>query len=52
MSFEVTCLCSIEHLICEEMPSDIMANGSSAVFVEREGVIQPVPDVCIGWKNL
>jgi len=54
MSFEVILpfLRPIERLICDDDVSEIMVNGSTAVFVERAGVIEPVPGVRITEKNL
>ncbi len=54
MSFEVILpfLRPIEHLIRDEEVSEIMVNGSSRVFIERAGVVEPVPDVEISQKNL
>ena len=54
MSFEVILpfLRPIERLIHDEEVSEIMVNGSAAVFVERAGVIEPVPGVQITEKNL
>ena len=54
MSFEVILpfLRPIEHLIRDERVSEIMVNGSSAVFIERDGMIESVPGVRIGEKNL
>jgi len=54
MSFEVILpfLRPIERLIRDDEVSEIMVNGSAAVFVERAGVIEPVPGVRITEKNL
>ena len=54
MSFEVILpfLRPIERLIRDDDVSEIMVNGSAAVFVERAGVIEPVPGVQITEKNL
>jgi len=54
MSFEVILpfLRPIERLIRDDEVSEIMVNGSAAVFVERAGVIEPVPGVHITEKNL
>ncbi|MBI1355779.1 MAG: CpaF family protein [Acidobacteria bacterium] len=54
MSFEVILpfLRPIERLIRDDEVSEIMVNGSTAVFVERAGVIEPVPGVQITEKNL
>ena len=54
MSFEVILpfLRPIERLIRDDDVSEIMVNGSGAVFVERAGVIEPVRGVQITEKNL
>jgi pilus assembly protein CpaF len=54
MSFEVILpfLRPIERLIRDDDVSEIMVNGSAAVFVERAGVIEAVPGVQITEKNL
>ena len=54
MSFEVILpfLRPIERLIRDDEVSEIMVNGSAAVFVERAGVIEAVPGVQITEKNL
>lgn len=54
MSFEVILpfLRPIEPLIRDEGVSEIMVNGSAAVFAEREGVVELVPNVSIGAKSL
>jgi pilus assembly protein CpaF len=54
MSFEVILpfLRPIERLIRDDDVSEIMVNGSAAVFVERAGAIEPVPGVQITEKNL
>ena len=54
MSFEVILpfLRPIERLIHDDEVSEIMVNGSAAVFVERAGVIESVPGVQITEKNL
>lgn len=54
MSFAVILpfLRPIERLIRDDDVSEIMVNGSAAVFVERAGVIEPVPGVQITEKNL
>ena len=54
MSFEVILpfLRPIERLIHDDEVSEIMVNGSAAVFVERAGFIEPVPGVQITEKNL
>lgn len=54
MSFEVILpfLRPIERLIHDDEVSEIMVNGSAAVFVERAGFIEPVSGVQITEKNL
>lgn len=54
MSFEVILpfLRPIEPLIRDEGVSEIMVNGSSAVFVERDGVVERIRDVTISAKSL
>jgi pilus assembly protein CpaF len=42
----------IEFLIRDPEISDIMVNGSSQVFIEKHGNLQPVPDVVISEKSL
>src|ERR1041384_927252 len=42
----------IEVLIRDPEVSDILVNGSSRVFVERHGELQPVPDAAISEKSL
>jgi pilus assembly protein CpaF len=42
----------IAHLLREEQVSEIMVNGSGRVFVEREGELEPEPDVTLDEQNL
>jgi pilus assembly protein CpaF len=42
----------IAHLITDPEVSEIMVNGPRSVFVEREGRLQPVPDVHLDERNL
>lgn len=42
----------IERLILDERISEIMVNGSGRVFIEREGDLAEVADVCLTEKNL
>ncbi len=42
----------IEHLILDEEISEIMANGSGRIFIERRGDLAEVPDVRLTEKNL
>ena len=45
MSFDLILpfLRPIEHLIRDDEISEIMVNASSRVFIERQGMIEPVP---------
>jgi pilus assembly protein CpaF len=54
MSFDVILpfLRSIADLIQDPEVSEIMVNGSRRVFVERDGLLQEVPDVCLDERNL
>ncbi len=54
MSFAVILpfLRPIAHLIEEPSVTEIMVNGSGRIFVEREGRLEPVPDVTIREHNL
>ena len=42
----------IEHLIMDETISEIMVNGADHVFIERDGVLQEVPDLKLSEKSL
>jgi pilus assembly protein CpaF len=42
----------IEHLILDESISEIMVNGGSNVFIERNGKLEAVPDVSISEAAL
>jgi pilus assembly protein CpaF len=42
----------IEHLILDDSISEIMVNGSARVFIERDGVLQEVPDLALSEKSL
>jgi pilus assembly protein CpaF len=42
----------IEHLILDPEISEIMLNGPSTVFIERNGYLKPVPDVRLTEKSL
>src|SRR5487761_493487 len=42
----------IEHLIRDDSVSEIMGNGSSRVFIERDGVLQEVPGLTLSEKSL
>ena len=54
MSFDLILpfLRPIEHLIRDPEVSEIMVNGSSRVFTERQGRIEPVPGVEVNEKSL
>jgi pilus assembly protein CpaF len=54
MSFDVILpfLKPIAHLIQDPEVSEIMVNASTRVFVEREGLLQPVPEARIDERNL
>ncbi len=42
----------IENLILDSEISEIMVNGSERIFIEKNGYIQPVPDVTISQRSL
>jgi len=42
----------IEHLILDGEISEIMLNGPSQVFVERNGYLEAVPDISLSEKSL
>lgn len=42
----------IEHLIRDDSVSEIMVNGASRVFIERDGVLEQVPDLTLSEKSL
>jgi pilus assembly protein CpaF len=54
MSFDLILpfLRPIEHLIRDPEVSEIMVNGSSRVFTERQGKIEPVPGIEVNEKSL
>src|SRR5687767_5761527 len=54
MSFDLILpfLRPIEHLIRDPEVSEIMVNGSSKVFTERQGRIEPVPGIEVNEKSL
>jgi pilus assembly protein CpaF len=54
MSFDLILpfLRPIEHLIRDPEVSEIMVNGSSRVFMERQGRIEPVPGIEVNEKSL
>jgi len=42
----------IEHLILDDSISEVMVNGSDCVFIEKSGLLQPVPAVSLGDQSL
>ena len=54
MSFDLILpfLRPMEHLIRDPEVSEIMVNGSSRVFTERQGKIEPVPGIELNEKSL
>ena len=42
----------IEHLILDDAISEVMVNGADAVFIEKNGYLQPVGGVSLGEKAL
>src|SRR6202011_6397807 len=42
----------IEHLILDETISEVMVNGPSHVFIERDGFIEEVRGLSLGEKSL
>jgi len=54
MSFDLILpfLRPIEHLIRDPEVSEIMVNGSSRVFTERQGRIEPVPGIEVNERSL
>jgi pilus assembly protein CpaF len=42
----------IEHLILDESISEVMVNGGAHVFFEKNGFLQPAPDLSIGDRAL
>jgi Flp pilus assembly CpaF family ATPase len=42
----------IEQLIRDDSISEIMVNGSTHVFIERDDVLQEVPDLTLSAKSL
>lgn len=42
----------IEHLIRDDSVSEIMVNGASRVFIERDGMLEPVPGLTLSEKSL
>ncbi|PYV36753.1 MAG: hypothetical protein DMG06_30025 [Acidobacteria bacterium] len=54
MSFDLILpfLRPIEHLILDDLISEIMINQSSQVFIERSGRLEPVPGIVLNAKSL
>jgi pilus assembly protein CpaF len=42
----------IEHLLLDDSVSEVMVNGSSRVFIEKAGFLQPVEGLSLGEKAL
>ena len=42
----------IEHLILDDSISEVMVNGSSHVFIEKDGFIQEIRGLSLGEKSL
>jgi hypothetical protein len=42
----------IEHLILDDSISEVMVNGSSHVFIEKNGFIEEIPGLSLGEKSL
>ena len=42
----------IEHLIRDDSVSEIMVNGASRVFIERDGLLQEVPHLTLSERSL
>jgi pilus assembly protein CpaF len=42
----------IEHLILDDSISEVMVNGPDRVFVEKQGLLQAVPNVFLGERSL
>lgn len=42
----------IEHLIRDDSISEIMVNGPDRIFIEREGVLEQVPDLALSERSL
>lgn len=54
MSFDLILpfLRPIEHLIRDPLISEIMVNGSGRIFIEREGLLEPVTGIALREQNL
>ncbi len=42
----------IEHLILDDAISEVMVNGPDRIFIEKDGFVEPVPDIHLGEKSL
>jgi pilus assembly protein CpaF len=42
----------IEHLILDDSISEVMVNGADCVYIERQGFLEPVPDISLGERAL
>jgi pilus assembly protein CpaF len=42
----------IEHLLLDDSISEVMINGADSVFIEKQGFLEPVPDVSLGERAL
>jgi pilus assembly protein CpaF len=42
----------IEHLILDDSISEVMVNGADHVFIEKQGFLEPVPDISLGERSL
>jgi len=42
----------IQHLILDDSISEVMVNGSSHVFIEKNGFIEKIPGLSLGEKSL
>jgi pilus assembly protein CpaF len=42
----------IEHLLLDASISEVMVNGADHIFMEKDGFVEPVPDIHLGEKFL
>src|SRR5581483_7697522 len=42
----------IEHLIRDDSVSEIMVNGGDRIFIERDGLLEPVANLTLSEKSL
>ena len=42
----------IEHLLLDASISEVMVNGADHIFIEKDGFVEPVPDIHLGEKFL